>query len=294
MRNAKEFCALVGIDPHTTEDIVGLVEKIESVFGDKIYKLAQSALQDGLSNEQFQHLLKTSEEYGKQVGEHEFRTQLVFAYYCFALLEEKYKKANVEQSVYENTVQDFKFRVYECQEVYGFTGIFVAWWYLIFCNLSLHKLGELEFEKTVADFDYEKKGVCVKKGDSIIALHIPPKFKMNRQTVTTAIKASYDFYGFSGKVAYQCSSWLLYPEFEDVFVKGGNVSEFRTFFDVISKVDNEEFEDCWRVFKVGKIESLEGLPTQTRLQRNMLAHLKNGKKTGDGFGVLVFDGEKIL
>ena len=151
-----------------------------------------------------------------------------------------------------------------------------------------------EFERTVADFDYDAKGVKVKKGDSIIAIHIPPKFKMSRETVTRAIKASYDYYGFSGKVAYQCDSWLLYPDFEDVFVKGGNVMEFRSLFDVISSSDNKTFEDCWRVFKVGEIKDLDSLPTDTRLQQNMLSHLKNGGKTGNGFGVLVFDGENII
>ena len=95
-------------------------------------------------------------------------------------------------------------------------------------------------------------------------------------------------------MAYQCDSWLLYPDFENVFVSGGNIMEFRTFFDVISQTDHETFEDCWRLFKVEKIENLDTLPTQTRLQRNMLAHLRSGGKTGDGFGVLVFDGEKIL
>ncbi len=294
MKNAKDFCSLIKIDEDTTGEIVLLVEKVENLLGDKIFLLAQNALKDGVSDEEFQKLLKASEDFGSQIGEHEFKMQMVFAYYCFALLEEKYEKFGVDKSVYEETVLDFKFRVYECQEVYGFSGIFVAWWYLIFCNLSLHKIDELEFEKTVADFDYEKRGVKVKKGDSIISLHIPPKFKMNRQTVTKALKRSYEFFGFKGVVAYQCQSWLLYPDFEDVFIKGGNVSEFRTFFDVISKVDHHQFEDCWRVFKVGKIDGLENLPTQTRLQRNMLNHLKNGGKTGDGFGVLLFDGENIL
>ena len=294
MKTIEEFCKLLKFDSKTAEEIIDLEKKVLHLLGDKILSLAKLTMQDGLTDSEFQAILKTAQSYGKEIREHEFKMQMIFAYYCFALLEEKYERAKIDKTVYEDTIQDFRFRVYECQEVYGFTGIFVAWWYLIFCNLSLQKLGELEFEKKTADFDYDKNGVTVKKGDKIIAIHIPPKFKMNRETVTKALKESYKFYGFSGKVAYECSSWLLYPDFEKVFVSGGNVSEFRTFFDVISKTDNESFEDCWRVFKVGKIEDLSVLPTQTRLQRNMLEHLKAGKKTGDGFGVLVFDGEKIL
>ena len=294
MKTAQEFCDLLQLEKEITEDIVGLENKVSTLLGDKVLLLAKETLRDGISNEEFTRLLTECQNYGKQIGEHEFRMQLVFSYYCFALLEEKYERANISRDVYNETIKDFKFRVYECREVYHFTGIFVAWWYWIFCNLSLHKIDELEFERTVADFGYDAKGVNVKKGDSIIAIHIPPKFKMSRETVTRAIKASYDYYGFSGKVAYQCDSWLLYPDFEDVFVKGGNIMEFRSFFDVISSSDNKTFEDCWRVFKVGEIKDLDSLPTDTRLQQNMLSHLKNGGKTGNGFGVLVFDGENII
>ena len=294
MRNAREFCELLQIDKSTTEDIVALEKKITTLLGDKILLLAKQSFIKGTTQEEFEDLLKTAQNYGEEIGEHPFRMQLVFALYCFVLLEEKYQSAGIDKAIYENTVQDFRFRIEECQQVYHFTGIFVAWWYLIFCNLSLQKLDELEFEKTIAEFDYDKKGVSVKKGDSIIALHIPPKFKMNRQTVEKALKESYKFYGFTGKAVYQCESWLLYPQFENVFIKGGNVQEFRSFFDVIKSKDNQEFEDCWRVFKVGKIEDINQMPTDTRLQKNMKEHIISGGKTGYGFGILVFDGEKII
>lgn len=294
MKTAREFCGLLHLEEEITEDIVALEKKVSCLLGDKILLLAKSTLKDGITEEEFQQLLKDAQSYGTQIDEHEFRMQMIFAYYCFALLEEKYEQAGISKEIYNDTMQDFRFRVYECREVYHFTGIFVAWWYRIFCDLSLHKIGTLEFEKTVADFDYSAKGVTVRKGDPIIAIHIPPKFKMSRETVTEALKKSYQYYGFSGRVPYQCDSWLLYPDFEDIFVKGGNVAEFRTFFEVIRTTDHATFEDCWRVFKVGKIEDLNALPGDTRLQRNMLKHLKSGGKTGDGFGVLVFDGENIL
>ena len=294
MKAAEEFCRLLNMEEEITRDIVTLEQKVSAALGDKLLLLAKETLKDGITNEEFQQLLNEAQSYGAQIDEHAFRMQMIFAYYCFALLEEKYEQAGIPKELYNETVQDFKWRVYECREVYHFNGIFVAWWYWIFCNLSLHKLGTMEFEKTVADFDYDGKGVSVRKGDPVVAIHIPPKFKMSRQTVTEALKESYRHYGFSGKVAYQCDSWLLYPDFEEIFVKGGNVAEFRTFFEVIRATDHPTFEDCWRVFKVGEITDLDMLPTETRLQRNMLQHLRSSGKTGDGFGILVFDGEKIL
>ncbi len=294
MKTAEEFCRFLEIENDITEDIVNLEKKVRERLGDKLLLLAKEAHKEGLGNAEFLELLHAAENYGEEIAEHKFRMQLVFAYYCFALLEEKYEKANLSVELYKATVTDFKMRIYECREVYHFNGIFVAWWYLIFCNMSLHGIGGLEFEKTNADFDYSKNGVEVKKGDSIVALHIPPKFKMNRESVTRAIKESYKFYGFSGRVAYQCDSWLLFPDYENVFVEGGNIKEFRSFFDVISHHYTETFEECWRVFKVGEIESLDLMPRDTRLQRNVIEHLKSGGKSGEGFGVLVFDGENIV
>lgn len=294
MKSAKEFCEILNIDEESTEDIVDLDKKVCNLLGNKIIALANTALKDGITQQEYLTLLKSAEELGEEINENRFRMQLIFALYCFTLLEEKYELAGIDKSVYYDTIIDFRYRLYECKEVYGFNGIFVADWYWIMCNLSLHKIGEMEFEKVVAKFNYTGKGVTVKSGDALIAIHIPPKFKMNRETITKALKESYNYYGFKGKVVYQCKSWLLYPDFEKVFVEGGNISQFRTFFDVIDSFDNETFEDCWRLFKVGKIVDLDALPKDTRLQRNMINHLKSGGKTGDGFGVLVFDGEKIL
>lgn len=294
MKTAREFCELLEMENEITEDIVELEKKVSDLVGDAVLTLAKSTLKDDITEEEFQNILKRAQDYGKEIDEHPFRMQLVFAYYCFALLEDKYKEANISMDIYKETMRDFKFRVYECREVYNFNGIFVAYWYRIFCNLSLHKFDILEFERTKADFDYDAKGVTIRKGDPIIALHIPPKTRIDRQSITKALKESYDFYNLGGRVAYQCDSWLLYPYFEDVFVKDGNVAEFRTFFDVISSRDTDTFEDCWRLFKVGEIEDLNTLPADTRLQKNMLKHLLNGGKTGYGFGVLAFDGEKIL
>lgn len=294
MKTTREFCDMLRLEQEITEEIAQLEEKVSALLGDKLLQLAKQTLKDGITEEAFQQLLKEAQSYGAAIGEHEFRMQMIFAYYMFALLEEKYRQANISPEIYRETMGDFKYRVHECREVYHFTGIFVAWWYRIFCNLSLQKIDTLEFEKTDANFEYDAKGVKVQKGDPIIAIHIPPKYKMSRQTVTKALQESYRYYGFRGNVAYQCESWLLYPDFEKIFVPGGNIQEFRSFFDVIGATDHETFEDCWRVFKVGKIEDLNVLPADTRLQRNMLTHLRNGGKTGDGFGVLVFDGEKIL
>ena len=294
MKTALEFCKLIDIDKTTAGEIVELENKVNLLLNGEIKKLAKSVLKLDLTVDEYNAVLNKATSYGKEINVHEYKMQLVFALYCFILLENEFEKANIPKHLYNATVVDFKYRVYECQEVYGITGIFVAWWYYCFCNLSLLKFEDFEFEKEVAKYNYQGRHVTICKGDKLLALHIPPKCKLTKENLIKALKASYNYYGFTGKVAYQCHSWLLYPEFENVFVDGGNVKEFRSFFDVFDSTNANSFEDCWRVFKCGEITSLDNLPSTTTLQRNMINHLKNGKKTGEGLGILVFDGENIL
>ena len=157
MKTPREFCSLLNLEEEITEDIACLGEKISFTLGDKILLLAKTALKDGTTVDEYQQLLRECEAYGNDIGEHKFRMQMMFAYYCFALLEEKYERAGIDKSVYNETMLDFKFRVHECRDVYHFTGIFVAEWYYIFCNLCLHKIDELEFERTVSKFEYQKR-----------------------------------------------------------------------------------------------------------------------------------------
>ena len=92
-----------------------------------------------------------------------------------------------------------------------------------------------------------------------------------------------------------CHSWLLYPDTKDLFKCSRNITDFYNDFDIIGKDESEGFSNAWRVFEKDYNQSeIDSLPDNTSLQRNFIQWLKNGGKTGNGFGVIIFDGQKII
>lgn len=65
-------------------------------------------------------------------------------------------------------------------------------------------------------------------------------------------------------------------------------------FDIIGRKDVQGFSDSWRVFGRDYSGSTEGFPRATSLQRGFADWLDAGHKTGTGYGVIVFDGERIV
>jgi hypothetical protein len=65
-------------------------------------------------------------------------------------------------------------------------------------------------------------------------------------------------------------------------------------FDITQSKDDPDFNDKWRIFATDEKLKPEQLPADTGLRRAYVNRLKEGKPVGTGFGVIVFDGEKII
>ena len=65
-------------------------------------------------------------------------------------------------------------------------------------------------------------------------------------------------------------------------------------FNLISSEEKDKFGDAWRVFGKSAELAPEQWDENTTLQKAFKKHILNGGKTGGGYGVVVFDGEKIV
>ena len=65
-------------------------------------------------------------------------------------------------------------------------------------------------------------------------------------------------------------------------------------WDILSSQESEEFHDAWRVFGAASKLPPEQWPEDTSMRRTYKKWILEGHKAGSGFGVLLFDGEKIL
>jgi hypothetical protein len=181
----------------------------------------------------------------------------------------------------------------ECKTVKGVWGTFVGWWYHEFFRLARFGLGRLQYEKVPFRCE-EYHGI--KKGDIVFNCHIPSSGPLLREEVIDSLKKAHAFYRDElkdGIFILVCSSWLLYPPMYEVFPENGNLRKFYELFVVIEAKEVETELSLWRIFGVEQTP-IKDLPENSSLQRRLKQHLLQGGTMGSGYGVLLFDGEKIL
>ena len=113
-----------------------------------------------------------------------------------------------------------------------------------------------------------------------------------------SLQKAYEFFKKRGKIEGNvmrifCASWLLYtPYVENIFPEGSNLHKFAEMFDVYLDSEREDFSDCWRIFGKKYEGTTEGLPSDTTLRRNFIKYINEGKSFGNGYGVILYDGEQ--
>ncbi len=211
----------------------------------------------------------------------------------------RYKKKNIDEEIFWDSLSDIKCKLDECMQCKGVWGTFVEGWFMGFYYLERFKLGRFEYE--IWDFShrsYKKNGVEVKHGDVTIGMHIPSSgVPLTDEVRYDSYKKAYKFYKhlFKGdNVIFECSSWLLFPGNKNILHPQSNVIKFIDDFDILQFTEKYEFGDAWRVFGADADKPADELPRDTKMRAAFADWLKAGKKTGNGQGIIIFDGEKII
>jgi len=214
------------------------------------------------------------------------------------LAAEKARPLYRTDELYWDTFCDLRYKAQECYDVYGIWGTFVAHWYPIFYNGTIVKLGRMEYQVKACPFKEPKTalGITVNSGDPIIALHIPTSFEpFDKATRLESYRKAWEYFCPDGKpLVCVCGSWLLYDGYKDVFASGSNIDSFRKEFYMLSSKATDSFGNVWRVFGSDHKLPVNQLPERTSLQRAFKAYMQNGGTHGNGTGVIIFDGEKLL
>ncbi len=225
-----------------------------------------------------------------------------FVLYCMFSkhLREIYAKNGMDMKIYHDSMMDLRIKLMECKEVKNEWGSFVCTWFDRFFQFTRFALGRLQFETEEYPAHlptYEKHGITLKGGDLLINMHIPSGSRMPYESVIDSYKQAYEFYKDyrkDGKLAFLCDSWLIHRSMYEICEKGTNTYEYIKDFDILENVDVDFFHDAWRLFGVEYTGNPDDLPTNSGLRKNVVKWLKEGKKMGYAYGVMVFDGEKVL
>lgn len=223
---------------------------------------------------------------------------MLFLLLCSKRLLGIYKLNKIDESVFYASMTDLKYKLDECKKMYGDFGTFVFKWYHGFYLMKRFALGRFQYETAEFRFDsYDNGVVKLRKGDPVYSFHIPSSGPVTKEKRIESFKRAYDFFNVK-KGEYLilvCCSWLLYPENKLIFPKNSNLLDFFGDFDIIERFESDvRFADAWRVFNKTFDGNISCLPAETTLQKNYIRWLEAGNSVGEGYGVIVFDGEKIV
>lgn len=235
-------------------------------------------------------ILKTAELMSKITGIHEYTVKLLVFICLSKRLKELYSERNISESIWYDSMCDLKYKLYECRDIHGINGSFVAPWFDGFFKLNRFALGRFQFEIGKFEHHYEKDGKVLSPDSEVLYVHIPrSKIRLEKDICDLSYKMAQDFFAprfTSSPLAFACHSWLLYPENESLFPKDSNLLRFMREFDIIESGDyGNDHRDLWRLFDMKYNGNPDSLPGDSSLRRAYKNHLKNGGKTGWGFGV---------
>lgn len=302
MKNYKH--ALLVMDKHEYPEeakkaIIAAEEKI--IANEKANKIYDSMYRDyWLKKKNFNCFTEKTKALAEEIGEHVYTVNLVLLLNCTKPLLAAYKKEGISEDIYWDSILDLKVKMLECKENYDIWGTFVEGWFMGFFEMRRFALGRFEYD--LSDFGeeiYEDNGVVIKDSEFVLGMHIPSHLgPLTYDIRMDSYKKAFEFFKdrFGGKhIIVCCGSWLLYPDNLNILPEGSNASDFILDFEPLDIKRTYDFGDCWRIFGVGTSSSRPAeLPRKTSMQKAFAEWFDKGKKPGNAYSILIFDGEKIL
>jgi len=233
-------------------------------------------------------------------GVNKFTLDFVFLLCLCENLLNDYKLAGLSEQLFYDTMADLKYKLLECIECKGVPGTFVAFWFDGFFYLRRFCFGRFQFELSTYNGEEKtlKSGRKLKKGDRFIGFHIPSSgVPLTDDVRMDSYKKAYEHFKVffdDGNVLFGCGSWLLFPKHKEFLPKEMNILKFMNDFEIVNSRETKDFHDKWRVFGKDAKLPVSKLPRDTKLKKAYAEWLEKGNKTGDAFGVILFDGENII
>lgn len=226
---------------------------------------------------------------------------LVMLAVCLLLgtdVRDHYAERSIDEEVYWSSMRDITVWTKTCMKMRGHVGLYEYGWIINFLNASIVRLHRLEFHviSFLNNKTWSKAGVTVNSGDPVINIHIPEDGPLAHEDVLESYRRAYRYFGCTGTRAFVCHSWLLYPGNYEFLSARSNIRDFMNDFDIIQRDDSKYCGDLWRVFgPCQPFDDPSKFPRDTELQRNMIKYLdEHDFVTGAGYGIFLFDGEKIV
>jgi hypothetical protein len=206
-------------------------------------------------------------------------------------LKSVYEREGVDEEIWRTGVTDLKYKDTECTLIHGVSGTFVTWWFYRLLNFTRFAFHKLQFQIVPFKGEYDKDGLSLREGDSVIEVHIPRTgTRLDRESLLLSYKCASEFFQsrFNQRPVFVCASWLLYPENKNMLKPGSNLLAFMNDYDIIMWENYENYDQRWRLFDTME-EDIDRLPSDTSFRRSYIERMRNGLPLGWGYGVLDYD-----
>lgn len=253
-------------------------------------KLAEGAVTQieavGLPEEEYQTLrcryIKNHEQFFDEECRKNNAPQRFLAIYCRMAcdLYEEYQRKGVEEQIFWDTFADLHFWCENYYREYGVYGIGAYDWFWRHMDMTVFRLGRLQFEQMKMEYSVGQGEDCIKKGTPVINIHIPQgeplKWERCRESIAEAQRR------FGRERPYVCHTWMLFPQLIECLAPSSNILEFQKHFHLL-EIDFKEKEAEERLY--GKVlEHVSEYQEQTSLQVEAKKYLMSGRCLGNGWG----------
>lgn len=238
----------------------------------------------------FNLIISLAKDVAQRLDMHSYTAELLVFICLSKRLREIYIDRNISLDIFHNSMLDLKYKLQECKIVKGVVGSFVAWWFDRFFKLERVALGRLQFEVDKFGHHYEKNGMIITPDSKVINVHIPRTLThLTPESCDEAFAMASEYFGdqVAEGCPFICHSWMLYPGNLSILPKSTNVHRFASRFDIFNYADDPALEDLWRIFDTDE-KNFDRLPTDSRMRRSYVDHLKNGGKLGWGHGIFFY------
>lgn len=219
---------------------------------------------------------------------------------------DRYKKKGIPEEIFFDTMTDIKIWIDDHRARTDEDGVFELHWLMHHMNLSIFKIGRLQYQKCIWYFKpaKTKDGTEFKFGEKVINMHIPRGEKLDYDACKASLPMAKEFFAkyfpeFPNN-KYMCYSWLLFPGNKEFMPENSNILKFQSLYEVVSSKEEPQPAYLWlyglktknadlmkNKKETGSYGLIDQLPQKSSLQRSTAEYIKNGGTFGEGLGVII-------
>ena len=285
----ENFLLEYNYSPSAAQELLSAYDKLDSVSHLELYELISEY--DASNKLDYTEIEEKIKYLSVSADVHEYTGALVLLLCYTKKLREYYAQNGISDEIFQNTVLDLRYKLDECILVKGVCGTFVLKWFWGFFKLERFTLGRLQFEIVSFGGDYEIDGVKLESDSRVINVHIPRTgTRLDRESVLESYKLAADFYRseLGDKIAFVCSSWLLFPKHREMLKPESNLLAFMNDYQLVSSGEYSNYSEIWRLFDRAYDGNVTHLPADSSLRRAYIDLISRGEKTGWGKGVFLY------